>query len=1311
MLKSPKKTIFKMFLIPMAVVTLIQALVTYGAVYLGGMSARLDEYAVGTMKQIVRNRSLILENNMIHRWSDIDKEAEMATAVLTSILQERNLNLNGFFNDNDAKEELLREMLAPGILNLRRTGVNGYYLVLADGMYGDEKEKKCTGFYFRDTDSEANPQDYSDILMERGSAKLSQELGIPFDVLWSAKFRFQEEGAAAADNFFYKPYRAAAENPDASAVNLAYWSGAFTLEGNRIEDSYQMISYSLPLMTENGQVYGVLGIEISMDVLEKLLPQEELNSSGQSGYFLAQHDGEGNLIPFFISGTALTRSIKIQEPLLFTNTNYDGLYKLTLHDTEEFQYYADFVQFDLYNTNTPFESMGLVLAGVQEDDSLFGMGSRMMQKVLLGICCSVLVGMVSVYFLLTHLTRPIRELAVWIRNIKNTSFETLSHTQIMEIKDLYSAVQEMYENQKKAENQVIEEKERYLLALQSNTEIIYTYYAEDDSMHLYNLAAKEEGGQEEICIYQMKENIDHDSRMFYNDRQLVKQAFTKLDDHFKIQFRRQLDEGDECQWIELSGKTIRDKKGKKSRVIGSIRNINEEKLKEQQETKAAMLDAVTGLYREDLGPILIKQEVEISRKGILLILDLDKFKEMNEQYGIAFGDAVLEEMGRFILKFQEEKSEWRILASRIGGDEILIWFGEMGKEDVETCMKRLNNLLSDFSQGGDTEITFTAVAIIMNAAKDSFNQMMAQFGSALEYCKKWHTGRVTYGDDLPEEVLQAGRKVRKYNEVASRGYEKPLNMVTRAFNLFDKGGRVGPVISVLFAKLGIEYHAKDIHLTELRADFNTSAVTKQWHLNEEPLSSEIQHFTDEELEGLRAKFQNGYIRFGKKNGLSQRERIFLHVTEDIPGICIPMYDSGALMGAVIFVKKSGQDMWNETQCDELQEIVKIIETNINRERYDLASRAKSEFLSRMSHEIRTPMNAIIGMTSIALGSQREPERVVDCLYKIDQSSKYLLNLINDILDMSKIESGKMKLAPDIGSLEGLSVEISSLMGTQIHKKKIQYHEHIEVDHKTVIADFMRLKQVIINLMSNAVKFTPENGCITFTIREESAGIFFFSVEDTGIGIGEESKEKIFHSFEQADGTIAANFGGTGLGLSISSRLIHLMGGAIGLSSQKGKGSCFYFTLKLPLADSRTESPVQLSGDRQWDFKGIKVLLVEDNEMNTEIARTLLEMQGMTVETAENGKIGVEKFSESSAGEYQLILMDIRMPVMDGLEAARTIRQMKRQDAAAVPIIAMTANAFDEDMKKSIESGMNGHLAKPIDVKMLMNMIGEVLTYM
>jgi PAS domain S-box-containing protein len=427
--------------------------------------------------------------------------------------------------------------------------------------------------------------------------------------------------------------------------------------------------------------------------------------------------------------------------------------------------------------------------------------------------------------------------------------------------------------------------------------------------------------------------------------------------------------------------------------------------------------------------------------------------------------------------------------------------------------------------------------------------------------------------------------------------------------------------------------------------------------------------------------------------------------ETLDTVRTPIYDAdGRLVGLLGVARDVSARVTIENELRTTQIELEKAVFDANR-----ANEYKGEFLARMSHEIRTPMNAIIGMTNIVkrkLGEGGDIEEVQAHVRQIEASSQHLLGLLNDILDISKIEAGKIELMEETVDLTRLVNIVAGIIKPRCDEKNITFGTFFEpLSPSSFISDSLRLRQVLINLLGNAVKFTPECGRIEFRLetadKREGETLARFIVRDTGIGISEDALPNLFQPFEQGGGRISRQYGGTGLGLAISKRIVQLFGGDIAVKSELGAGSEFSFEIWLRDSEDsvKNEQSVEDATDK---FVGKRALLVDDVPINRIIVRDMLEFTGMDIDEAEDGLMAVKAFEDSPENTYDIIFMDVQMPIMDGYEASSAIRSLPRSDARSVPIVALTANAFKEDIDKALVHGMNAHLAKPLEMDKLMD---------
>lgn len=1299
--KREKTSIFRIFLFPLIGIMLVQSVITIGTLVVRRTTGMLEEYSGNMMNRLVENRGVILQNDMNQRWASVQEQEILMNGILEQFLSSEGTDLETVLSSDERKKELLECFFPECIDILQNQYTTGIFMILtgADPQAAGDFD----GFFIRDSDPDTNPVNGTDLLLERGNKQLSREWDIPLDIGWTTRFHMDGQGQNDSDAFFYEPWRAGRENMSADTDHLCYWSMPFSLEKD-MADPYEMITCSLPLRYQ-GQVYGVLGVEISSRKLYDYLPVSELNASGQSGYMLAVRKEDGSYVPLVGKGILYNLVRSVGDTITLKSTKYKNLSLIQGIKMDHQGIYAVIYPLKLYSNNAPYENTEWILLGLNTEEELFGMSRQLYIWMLAAVFAGLIFGVFGIYLLVRHLTRPVQHLMQCISR-GSAGLQEFVPSDILEIDALYDVVKDLTDRQKESENILLEEKERYRVALKSSKDVFFSY---DFESHILDLVNHETMSGQWKCRESATGFVETEY-IYDMDRSTVTEILQSGADKLSVEFRMKWPEAPEFSWVALSGRTVYDTDGRRRKLVGSIRDIQEQKEKEAEQIRKNTLDGVTGFCTFKAGMERLSESRGLRPEGVMIDLYVNRLKEVNEKNGIVFGDMILEEIGGLIREGCEiytRSAGFQTTALRLEGDEFVLWMeGQSRKQAAEFVEEMQGKISSAF----ESKIFYVAMyAGLACAEKGQTTEKLIRMaklarkaavaGAAKEY---------VFYEDISEGVCTGLPKLQGH-EIHTLDYDENFGLVSVALNLFGKGADFSAQMILMIRKIGRFYQADGVLVSLLRADFSSSYLEYQWHRDGKEITKIVRKYREEEKEAFQNWLGKEEVRYcAKEDSQKKLMQCFLGVVPGQYGIVLPMYDSGNYMGNICILGPGSQILEDPDKYQDLAELGRMIQSQINQQQHDIASRAKSEFLSRMSHEIRTPMNGIIGMTAIALQEDQSQERILDCLQKIQTSSDYLLGLINDILDMSKIESGKMKLDPVHFNMHEMLDTVRELIVPQAEAKKIEFIHNICLTHDWFEADRMRISQVLINLLGNAVKFTPASGKVRLTVHEEKSEgpeiSVYFEVCDTGIGIAREDQERVFRSFEQSSGHSPSKQQGTGLGLSISRRLIQMMGSNILLDSEPGEGSTFSFRLSLKPGENMTPGVLE----EKASFEGFRVLVVEDNELNAEIAQSLLEDRSFEVDCVYDGAQAVERIRETLPGTYDVILMDIMMPVMDGLEATRTIRSMEREDCHTIPIVAMSANAFDDDLKKSVECGMNGHLSKPVEVDRLYGMLNKVL---
>lgn len=1293
-----KKSLWNIFLIPILIIVFVQGAVPFLTLIFSGIRSNMENAVIGLDSHTVENRKVVLENDMIEQWSSVYKESDSLSSALTKVLSDHQMDMQGFMGSGKVQEEYLETVFYDMVEVLQYNSTSGIFLVLGnDGDTDSEGEYK--GFWVRDSDPQTKTASRTDLLMERGSKVLSQNMSISLDTSWHTDFRFQGNGKRDADDFFYQPYITAENYVDSrtSMKNLGYWSKPFILE-DFYKDNHKMITYSAPLVYDK-TVYGVLGIEVGVNDLTKFFQVKDLDSDLNAGFALVVDHGNGNYEGIAGEGALYDAVSRDGSDFVLEEPVQENLRLVQGAAIGKQQIYGLVSNLELYSRNVPYEDTQWALCGFVTEDSVYGLISDVYERILGAILGSALMAVILVYFLVQYATEPVYHLVESVRGgVKG--IHGFQESGIQELDELHKVIENLTDIQMQTENQLLEEKERYRIAVESSQDAFFTYKCKEKLLEIVN----SKGNDGVWDCGKHPEFLDNDS-IHPADKAKLINAVKSSGGVLDVDFRLQHVNG-EFQWVNLSGSITFDENKERSRIVGCIHNVHQHKLLEQAQKRKQIYDSITSFYRLGSGLEVVETLCRDDPEGVLVLLEIQQFSKIDERYGLIFGDIILEQFAGLLAKrFQEDGLNGGIYI-RAGADQMLIWLPVCTTGPIVSSVQRLEK---DFRALTDEKYLSLSLkcGIAVTGSRNSLSEALEQTKIALTAVR--HGKReIMFYEELSAEEKACAADVA-FAEVASLERLKEMTLSSIALNLFDRDGDTSVVLDILALKLQEKYHLADIVITHFNGEYMVNNLLYCWKTWEKKdgwdgmvhcSEKQYQHFVEtQEMQQILTSGESILKEPLIQPFASGRNDIVFHMT-----------DNGQYSGSIVFQDIDQEVLEKKEECKCLEEISAIIQNRLNLERHDLSAKAKSDFLARMSHEIRTPMNGIIGMTEIALKDGQTEERRIDCLRKIEHSSEYLLGLINDILDMSKIESGKMRLIEEKCNLMEMIQGLHPLLEAKLNENNIQYIADIQLKNHWFMADSLRLNQVLVNLLGNALKYSRPDGHVWLTVREteEEKGFsnLYFQVRDDGIGIAPEKQQLIFRQFEQADNSENARKQGTGLGLAISRRIVRMMDSDIKLESEPGKGSSFSFNVKLqPVSGEKTTVTSQ---PEEISFPGKRILVVEDNELNMEIICTILENYGIETEQAVNGKEAVRRMEESVPGYYDMIFMDIMMPEMDGLEATRTIRNLDRKDCKKIPIYAMSANAFDEDVKRSLASGMNGHLSKPVNLQVLEKTLQKVL---
>ena len=870
-----------------------------------------------------------------------------------------------------------------------------------------------------------------------------------------------------------------------------------------------------------------------------------------------------------------------------------------------------------------------------------------------------------------------------------------------------------------AKRQLKKEHECYQIALKTSSDYIFEYNIADDKLLEYGDFMKPEIPKtkevtKENFLGRIKEAQKEMTGSYLRLQELLNGKRMSAEIDFS-----EIDYYHQKRWVHLELSPT-SHIFNEARMIGRIRDITEKKVKQQKEKERKHLDEITGFYHSQYGiKMLINRLEEIHQRGeqsFLYFLALDVDKEAQKNYGFTFVRGMVDIAGKLIKK--KVGDDKHITVIRCGNKEFLFLIEK--KEETEalnfssSLLKEMQEQYCGNIQNGKV---FYRGIFIKNLQWEGY----PKWGEVLQWLYDMQShehkeGLILLDKKIPPQFCSKQKVTLGQYQGTSEIYDtKAKPLFSYAYDLIERAKDIESIIPLLMNMVGVYKRLKFVSIYELNQTYLSKSLLYHW--NERGKEIEGQKIcycpSKEEWNSLFSwEEQESRCRCQTAKQIKEDQGkgwIAPYKEETSQILCISKEDRGSQLLIVFGFEKEKED-WEKEEQEFYFDFAKILFIGINQSKASSLSMTKSMFLARMSHEIRTPISGIVGTMQLLESTLRKQEihknpEVVSVLRQMGASVKSLLRVTDSVLDMAQIEDYTMKLISESFRMKELLERLQTQFGSRARKKNIHFHYEEGTLIEELHGDEKRFYQVLYNLLDNAMKYTEENGNVFFSIsakrESETSAVYQVEIGDDGCGIAKEDQERIFQAFTEV--SKGGQSEGIGLGLCISLAIVNLMGGTLELESEKGMGTKIQLLVPFKVVE---EVRIQEDISSITGLNGMRILLAEDNELNAMIVQELLEIEGAKVDIAKDGIEAVSFFEEKDSYYYQLILMDLRMPNMDGFEATRTIRSLEREDARTIPIVALSAELLEQSAKKTVEIGLDGYLTKPLSVELLKELISK-----